>query len=84
MKQPRKKFIAVATPTLGSVSIEWASCLRAMAWPLNTGYINFFVIDDQGGEIAETRNRCVQLALDYDRGDCEVSHIFWIDDDVIA
>jgi hypothetical protein len=80
----RKKFIAACTPTLGSVSIEWASTLRAMAWPLNTGYVNFFTLDVQGGEIAETRNRCVQLALDYDTPACEVSHIFWLDDDVIA
>ncbi len=84
MKPPRKKFIALATPTLGSVSIEWASTLRALAFPLNTGYVNFFTIDVAGGEIAETRNRCVQLALDYETADCEVSHILWLDDDVIA
>jgi hypothetical protein len=79
----RKKFIAVCTPTLGSVSISWASVLRGLAFPLNSGYVNFFVIDENGGEIAETRNRCVQLALDYETPTSEVSHIFWIDDDVI-
>ncbi len=80
----KTKFIAVATPTLGSVSIEWASVLRALAWPLNVGYTNLFVLDINGGEIAETRNRCVQLALDACSDRSEVSHLFWLDDDVIA
>ncbi len=80
----RPRFIAVCTPTLGRVSIEWASTLRALAWPLNTGYVNFFTLDVEGGEIAETRNRCVQLALDYESDRCEVSHLLWLDDDVIA
>lgn len=84
MTQPKKKFIACCATTLGSVSISWASVLRGMAWPLNTGYVNFFVVDEQGGEIAESRNRCVQLALDYDTPTCEVTHLFWIDDDVIV
>ncbi len=80
----RKKFIACCTPSLGSVSISWASVLRGLAWPLNTGYVNHFLIDDKGGEIAETRNKIVQISLDYETPTCEVSHLFWIDDDVIA
>lgn len=80
----RKKFIAICVPSLGAVSIEWASVLRGMAWPLNTGYINLFVKDDQGGEIAEARNRCVQLALDRENETTEITHLFWLDDDVIT
>lgn len=78
------KLIAFATPTLGSVSIEWASVFRSIALPLNVGMTNFFVRDSVGGEIAETRNRCVQLALSAENDGLEISHIFWLDDDVIC
>lgn len=80
---PRQKYIAICTPSLGLVSVDWAGSLRILAWPLNTGAVSFFVIDEKGGEIAETRNQCVQQALDYDSPDREVTHIFWLDDDVM-
>jgi hypothetical protein len=80
----RPKFIACCTPTLGSTSVEWASILRAMAWPMNIGYTNFFVRDEVGREIAEARNRCVQLALEYDNERHELSEVFWLDDDVLV
>ena len=78
------KFVAVCTPTLGMVTIEWASALRALLLPLNSGYCECFGKDDVGGEIAEGRNGCVARALSYETDDREITHLFWLDDDVIA
>lgn len=78
------KFIAFCTPTLGMVSIEWASALRAMTLPLNTGYSEAFGKDSVGGEIAEGRNGCVATALSYESDRREITHLFWLDDDVVA
>jgi hypothetical protein len=80
---PRQKFIVVATPTLGMVSIEWAAVFRNLMWPMNTGYSHAFVRDVAGNEIAETRNAAVSIAMRYENEYREVSHIFWIDDDVL-
>jgi hypothetical protein len=80
----KMKFIAVCTPTLGIVTIEWASALRALIMPLNTGYCECFGKDTVGGEIAEGRNGCVATALSYENSEREVTHLFWLDDDVIC
>lgn len=79
----KKKFIAICTPTLGMVSMEWAYKLRSLVWPMNTGFIQLSVQDDVGGEVAECRNRCVQLALGVNSDTREVTHLFWLDDDVL-
>lgn len=80
---PRKQFIAIATPSLGQVSIQWSRAFRSLGFPLNVGEVNDFVIDSVGGEIAECRNQCVARAMAFEKPDCEVSHVFWIDDDVL-
>lgn len=84
MTAPKTKFIAICTPSLGMVSIEWASALRHLAMPINTGYCECFARDDAGGEIAEGRNFCVATALGHETETREISHLFWIDDDVIV
>jgi hypothetical protein len=43
-----------------------------------------FVKDDMGGMIAEARNICVAEALRRDDEKTEVSHLFWLDDDVLC
>jgi hypothetical protein len=78
------KFIAVCVPTLGNVSIEWAQALRALVLPMNTGYCECFGKDDLGGKIAETRNAIVAKALSYESPEREITHLFWLDDDVIC
>lgn len=80
---PRKKYCCIAVPTLGTVSIEWASAFRNLAIPPNTGVMELLAKDDKGGEIAEGRNGLVHRALSYENETREVTHIFWIDDDVI-
>lgn len=81
--RPKKQVIARCTPSLGAVSIWWAQAVEQLVWPLNGGRVTFNVRDVAGGEIAETRNRLVQMALAFESPDREVSHVFWVDDDVI-
>jgi hypothetical protein len=84
----RKKFIAICTPTLGAVSIFWAKALRSLQWPMNVGSVPFFMVDDLScagnNEIAENRNKLVQYALVFECESREITHLFWLDDDVIC
>ena len=80
----RMKFIAVCVPSLGQVSLEWAAAFRDLQLPNNVGIVRVFVKDEVGGEIAEARNRCVSLALGMDSDRIEITHLFWLDDDVIC
>lgn len=88
LARPKQRFIAVATPSLGAVPIEWTNAmiaLRCVGWPRNIGFITYFTIDSEGGEVAECRNRIVCQALDFCKSETrEISHIFWVDDDVIV
>lgn len=77
------KYICICTPTLGSVSIEWTAMLKDLLWPMNTCYMNVFVKDDIGGEIAEARNKIVAQAMSYENEHREVTKLFWLDDDVL-
>lgn len=84
----KKKFIAVCTPSLGTVSIWWTRAFVNLMWPMNYGKVVFFLQDDVStpnrNEIAENRNKLVRTALDFESDNREVSHIFWLDDDVIV
>lgn len=84
MSKPRKKFIARCTPTLGAVSIWWHIAAESLMWPMNYGRQTSAIRDTIGGEIAETRNKLVSMALSFENEDREVTHIFWLDDDVIC
>jgi hypothetical protein len=70
-------IIAFCIPTRGLVSMEWANHYRDIGMPMNCNGFPVIRQDNVGGEIAEVRNACVELALA--RG---ASHLFWIDDDV--
>lgn len=80
----RKKMIARCTPSLGAVPIWWAQACESLQWPNNTGKAVINCVDTVGGEIAETRNRLVSLVLNRDTENCEMTHIFWVDDDVLV
>jgi hypothetical protein len=85
--EPAKKAsIAVLTPTLGPVHILWHMALLNMIWPMNTGKIIIPFIDRVGGQIGQVRNQLVKQILDYDENNREaiVTHVMWIDDDVIV
>lgn len=76
------KVIAQCTPSLGTVSLQWANAVKSLLWPMATGETALFLRDGEGGEIAEVRNTIVQSALIADEL-TPISHLFWIDDDVI-
>ncbi len=64
--------------------MEWACAVESIIWPLNCGKMPLPVIDEQGGEIAEARNRAVSIALAACSETRDVSELLWIDDDVIV
>lgn len=84
----KKKFIARCTPSLGMVSTWWTQAVENMMWPMNYGCIRLFMHDDgnegRGGEIAEARNKLVAKVLSLESDSREISHIMWLDDDVIC
>jgi hypothetical protein len=84
--QPKgQQVIAVLTPTLGYASFWYFTGILSLIWPMNTGKGVLPVTDHKGGEIAEMRNRLVQMMLAADEsGPARVSHVMWIDDDVIV
>lgn len=84
--RPKRKIILCATPTLGRVHLLWANAREAMIWPMNGTKALLPMFDHQGGEIAEMRNRVVAMAMGhpYNTPEQEVSHIFWLDDDVMT
>ncbi len=79
----RKKFVSVCTPSLGTVSILWAICLSQLEYPLNYGRLFMPVLDDIGGTIDSCRNQCVARTLMMEDDRAEITHILWLDDDVI-
>jgi hypothetical protein len=83
VKKLRKQIIVRATPTQGMVSCWWAHATEHLVWAMNRPKASMFWKDWVGGEIAEGRNALVTMALDSETEDREVSHILWIDDDVI-
>ncbi len=80
------KAIVKATPSLGTVSLWWAKCTENIHWPNNLGKTQAYTEDAVGGEIAETRNAIVHNILNFEKENAhvEVTHILWIDDDVLA
>jgi hypothetical protein len=44
----------------------------------------FYLRDGVGGEIAEVRNGIVDSVLTYSRENTPISHLFWVDDDVLV
>ncbi len=76
----KTRIIAVCTPTLGLLHVNWVAAYNELIWPLNTGKAQLFVT---GKPVAEARNETVARALSIENEDREVTHLFWVDDDVI-
>ncbi len=76
----KTRIIAVCIPTLGLLHVNWVAAFMELIWPLNTGKAQLFVT---GKSVAEARNETVARALSIENEDREVTHLFWIDDDVI-
>ncbi len=77
------RIIAKCTPSLGSVSLGWSRASESVFWPNNHGKGLFYLRDAVGDEVAEVRNAIVESVLYYDVNCNAVSHLFWLDDDVI-
>ncbi len=77
----KTKIIALCTPTLGLLHVNWVAAYSELIWPLNTGKAQLYVT---GKPVAEARNETVARALSIENEDREVTHLFWIDDDVIV
>lgn len=77
--------IAKCTPSWAkrTPSLWWCKSTESILWPNNTGKSLFYVEDLVGGEIAEARNCIVQTILNYEQAGHKISHLFWLDDDVI-
>lgn len=78
----RATTIAQCTPSLGMVSIWWSRLIQSIIPPNNTASAIFYLRDKVGGEIAEVRNGIVEAVREYAKSN-PVSHLFWIDDDVL-
>ncbi len=78
----KTRIIALCTPTLGLLHVNWVAAHAELVWPLNTGKAQIFVT---GKPVAEARNETVARAISIQNTstDVEVTHLFWIDDDVI-
>lgn len=77
------RIIPVLTPTLGMVSVWWFTGVLDLLWPMNTGKAVIPMPDRKGGEIAEMRNRLVQMVLATETDKQKIHSLFWLDDDVI-
>lgn len=75
------KFIAICVPSRGVVSIQWSICFTDISHPLNVGTVK---VVRAGLPAGEARNWCVAQAFNFAKNDnSELTHIFWLDDDVL-
>lgn len=65
------------------VSLQWCRAIHGLIWPQMTGHSVIYLRDGEGGEVAETRNAVVDAAIQADV-ETPISHLFWVDDDVIV
>ena len=70
-------LVAIALPTWGNVSIEWAMAFKNLGGPLGTNVVQLAPVI--GKPIAEARNELMQAAID---NGCDF--IFFIGDDVLT
>lgn len=77
-----RRVIATCTPSLGRIPTQWAFALRNLFTPMNLGIMTMYSL---GLPVAESRNRLIRqvLAMDEESTSLEISHVFWIDDDVL-
>ena len=80
-QKPKEQFIALCVPTLGIVTDRWAVHLADLEMPMNTGRTRIFM---RNLPVDESRNAIVALARKFDNNVREISHLFWLDDDVLV
>jgi len=77
-----KKHLAICMPSLGWTPTTCSMAFSDLVYPLNYGFMKCCCY---GKRVAEARNECVKQVLDTEAKltGCEVTHLFWLDDDVI-
>jgi hypothetical protein len=76
------RVIFLGVPSFGMVSIRWHSHVMQLQNPLNRSVYHGYVI---GGEVGQARNILVDQALNWTNSyGHTVSHVFFIDDDVLV
>lgn len=73
-------MIAFCIPTLGRVSMRFLEAHYNLGMPTNVPVIRVYV---EGKEVGDARNECVARALQFDDDEREITHIFFLDDDVL-
>jgi hypothetical protein len=76
----RVKMIAFCIPTLGRVSMRFLEAHYSLGMPTNVPMLRVYV---EGKEVGDARNECVARALQFDDDEREITHIFFLDDDVL-
>ncbi len=79
-----REFIAMGVPTFGVVNIFWASrAFGMLRHPMNRTLRHFLIV---GNEVGLARNDIVARALAVEQQDptLRCSHVFFLDDDVLA
>ncbi len=78
------QLIAVAAPTLGTVSMYWTKAMLDLRMPMNVARYGT-ITTAIGDAVAPARNAIVSevLAAESRHGD-RVTHVFFVDDDVIV
>lgn len=79
----KRRVFAMATPSQGVVSFPWMLGVQGLMWPMNCTKTIIPFYDRVGGQIAEGRNAIVAMARQLNTPHQEVTHIFWLDDDVV-
>lgn len=78
----KARVIFLGVPSFGMVSLRWHSHLMQLQNPLNRAVYHGYVI---GAEVGQARNILVDQALTWTNSNGHtVSHVFFIDDDVLV
>lgn len=76
----RRKLVAWCVPTFGMVSARWVAAHYRLGQPSNVAAVHLYV---EGREVGDARNDLIARALAFDDASREVSHVFFLDDDVL-
>jgi len=76
----KRGIIMVCIPSLGMVSIPWHSRMMNLATPMNKTCLFIYSV---GMEVDDARNELVHACLTFKSDTEEISHVFFVDDDVL-
>lgn len=77
----KRRVVAMCVPSLGRVSLLFLKHHYELGIPTNVPVVHVYV---EGKEVGDARNECVARSLAMETEETQVSHIFFLDDDVLA